>query len=463
MNKNQDALLFLARAGMELCWLYACATFLMTAIMHRPFPLPEAIGSFILALSLDRVVRGMGFRVISILGLQIMGFILAASRVVYTLYYRAYPYFDQAWIAQLVGKTRNSAEWLILVISLIFVLVFWLAGVAFARRSSSYLSVIIRFDYGVTAFFCLFIFKSLLLVKGGIDVRNPAPVLLLFPFFLFSLSAIGLTRNIDKAQKNFLTGYRGISMFLSFTAIIFAFGAGLVLFFISYLSLAAEAGYGFLKTAAGPLLPILERVLRFLFGKQFQQDAIYAAPNTDKATYLPSGESGGWSEILAWVGVGLLVLIGFIVCALAMWYLLQWLLSRTSKEERKPIHWQTVLLWAQKLWAVLINGFKWMVHRLKGYRDAIQLYRAFLRWGRRSGLPRLLSETPAEYGSRLQKQFPFLTADIGRIIEAYNLKVYAEIELDNAYMTEIKRSWKRLCSTLYWPARLKSWFLRQNA
>ena len=80
MKKNQRALLFLAHAGMELSWRYAWASFLMIAIMHQPFPLPEAIGTFLLAATLSLVVRGMDLRVISVLGLQIMGFLLAAPR-----------------------------------------------------------------------------------------------------------------------------------------------------------------------------------------------------------------------------------------------------------------------------------------------------------------------------------------------------------------------------------------------
>jgi hypothetical protein len=117
-------------------------------------------------------------------------------------------------------------------------------------------------------------------------------------------------------------------------------------------------------------------------------------------------------------------------------------------------------MWAQRLWAQLGRGYKWATQRLKGYRDAVQLYHAFLRWGQRSGLPRLLSETPGEYGSRLQKQFPPLNEDIGRIVEAFNLAVYAEMDLDDAQITRVKRSWKRLRSTRYWPARLKSWFFQ---
>jgi hypothetical protein len=314
----------------------------------------------------------------------------------------------------------------------------------------------------VTAFFCLFISQSLLLVKGGIAVRTPAPVLLLFPFFAFSLLAISLARNKDSAQRNFLAGYKGVGMLLSFTVIFLALGAGLVMFFMTYLSAAAEAGYGVLRAAAGPLVPVLERILLFLLGKQFQQDAIYSLPDKDKTAYLPTGETSGWSENLAWVLFGLILLIGLIFCVLGIWHLLRWLISRTSKEKRKPIHWQLIFLWAQKLWAAVILGFNWAAQSLRGYRDPVQLYRAFLKWGRRSGLPHLLSETPGEYGLRLKRQFPSLTADIGRIVEAYNLKVYAEIELDNAHLNGVKRSWKRLRNVRNWPARLKSWFFQEK-
>ena len=165
MSKDRGNLLFLAHVGMELCWLYACATFLMISIVQRPFPLLEAVGTFLLAVLISRIFRGMGLRVISLLGLHLIGFLLAASRIVYTFGYSAYPYLGKGWLVEFSGRARDPLEWLILVIILIFTLAFWLAGVALARRSTAYLSICTRFDYGVTAFFCLFILKSLLLVK----------------------------------------------------------------------------------------------------------------------------------------------------------------------------------------------------------------------------------------------------------------------------------------------------------
>ena len=124
------------------------------------------------------------------------------------------------------------------------------------------------------------------------------------------------------------------------------------------------------------------------------------------------------------------------------------------------MHWLLALLWAQRLWAALGMSFKWAVQRLKGYRDAVQLYQAFLKWGRRSGLPHLLSETPDEYGSRLGKRFPYLAGEIGGIVEAFKLVVYGELALDDAQMTMARLSWRKMRSPRYWPARLKSWFFQ---
>jgi hypothetical protein len=465
MKKDRGALLLFARGGMELSWRYAWATFLTTSITQRPFPLPEAIGTSLLAAALHRALRGSGLRVIAVGGIYILGFLLAASRIVYAFNYRAFPYFDKGWVVEFFGQTRDPLQWLILVILLILALFFWRAGVTLARRSTAYLTICTRFDYGVAAFFCLFIVKSLLLVKGGIEVRDAAPVLLLFPFFIFSLSAIGLARNRSSEHRDFLAGYRGVGVLVSFAVVVLAFCAGLVLLCMSYLRAAAEVGSGVLKSAAAPLVPVLVRVLLFLFhGSRMRQEPAVPPAGTHEMGGIPSGPIGWWGElihkILGWGLLGLGLLLALILFAIGMRYLLQWLFSPTSKAERKHINWQRLLFWAQRLWAAFGMGFKQALHRLKGYRDAAQFYRAFLKWGRRSGLPHRLSETPAEYGLRLKKHFPSLAGEIEGIVAAFNLAVYGEIVLDDARMNLARASWRRLRSPRYWPARLKSWFFQ---
>ena len=119
-------------------------------------------------------------------------------------------------------------------------------------------------------------------------MKDSAPVLLLFPFFIFSLLAIGLVRNRSSERRDFLAGYRGIGVLASFTVVVLAFGAGLVLFFMTYLSAAAEAGYGVLKSAAGPLGPILVRVLLFLFWQtDCEQEPLFPSPDRGEAAVHP--------------------------------------------------------------------------------------------------------------------------------------------------------------------------------
>jgi hypothetical protein len=465
MRGKRPGLLVLASGGMELTWLYAWATFLMTSIVHRPFPLPEALGTFVLAAGLILLVQGRGWRVILILGLQVIGFLMAASRIVHLFYYGSYPFFGQSWLVEFLGTQRDHLEWLILVIILFIALMLWLGGVMLARRSTAYLAICTRFDLGVAALACLLLIKFLLLVKGGIEVQDPTSELLLFPFFVFSLLAIGMARNQSSAQRDFLAGYKGVGVLASFTVVVLAFSTALVLLFMPYLSAAAEAGYGVLKSAAGPLSPILVSVLRFLFFRaRLRQEPAAHSPGGDGAEFVSSGESSWLIElvekVLGWGLLGLGVLIGLILCAIGTWYLVRWLFSRTPRSERGQFRWNLVLLWAQRLGAALHMVWRKLVRGLKGHRDAVQLYRALLRWGRRSGLPHLLSETPAEYGSRLGKQFPSLSGEIEGIVGAFTLMVYGEVTLDDEQMIMAKLSWKRLRSPRYWPARLRSWFFQ---
>ena len=467
MKTQKGGLLFLACSGMELSWLYAVAHFIMASIVHRPFPFPEAIGTFVLAALLTMVSQGRGWRLIVVLGLQILGLSLATSRIVHIFFYWSHPFFAQWWLMECFRQPKNPLGWFILVIILLFALMFWLGGVTLARRSSEYFAICIRFDWGVTAFFCLLLVKFLLLVKGGIEILDPTPELLLFPFFLFSLLSIGMARNRSSAQKDFLSGYQGIGIMLSFVIVVLAFGGGLVGLFLPYLSKVAEMGYDVLKSAAAPLSPLLVSILRFIFmHNRSRPEMSSSSSGRDEMEFFSSTEDSWWMEvfekILGWGLLGLSVLIALILCSVGMWYLFRWLFSRGMKSDKTHIHWKLISLWAAQLWASLTFCWRTVTRSLKGYKTAVQLYSALLKWGRHSGVPHFLSETPTEYGTRLGHQFPFVSREIGLITETFNREVYARIALDVQQFTMAKLAWRRLCNPIHWPARFKSWFFRSG-
>jgi hypothetical protein len=467
MKTRRGVLLVLANGGMELSWLYAWANFIMIAMIHRPFPLPEALGTFALAAALTLIARGSGWRVILILGIQVAGFVCAASRILYVIDSWSFPYLSQGWIIEFFGRPRGFVEWFISAVVLFFALCFWMGGLALARRSGAYLKICARFDLGVAAFACLFLIKFLFLIKGNMELHDQVAEALLFPFFLFSLLAIGIARNRSMAQRDFLSGYQGVGIFLSFTVVVLVFGAGLILLFLPYLTMAAEFGYGILKTTARPLGPILVTIIRFLFMHGVRgPETSPQSGGGGEVDIVPSTETSWWMEllekILGWGFVGLAALVGVIACCLGAWYLLRWLLSRTSRNEEKHIQWGLTFLWASRLWARLLVFWHKLMAKLKGFKDAAQLYAALLRWGRHSGLPHFLSETPAEYGGRLERQFPSLRTNIEVMVDAYNQQVYGEMVLDESQLTTAKRSWRSLRSPYYWPSRFKSWFFRSG-
>ncbi|MGM0383271.1 MAG: DUF4129 domain-containing protein [Thermodesulfobacteriota bacterium] len=465
MNNKKGGLLFLACGGMELTWLYAWATFLMASILHRPFPLPEALGTFALAALLTMVIRGRGLWIILILGLQVFGLLLATSRILHVFFYESHPFFEQWWLLTCFRQTKDFMEWFILAIILFFVLLFWVGGVTLARRSVVYFTVCTRFDLGMAAFFCLLLAKFLLRVKGGIDIQDSTPELLLFPFFVFSLFGIGMARNQSKVQRNFLSGYQGIGVIVTFAVVVLAFGAGLVLLFLPYLNAAAEMGYDVLKVAAAPLGPIIVTIIRFLFvHNRSGPQTPSSSPDSYETGFASSPESSWWIEIFekifSWGLLGLGVFIALIVCGLGMWYLFRWLLSRTTASEKEQIHWSHLFLWAAQQFRALLRCWSAIVQWVKGYRNPIQLYNALLAWGRHSGVPHFLSETPTEYGVRLGYHFPTLTEEIGLIAGAFNKEVYGKIVPDEKQCGMARLAWQRLRSPIHWPSRFKSWFFQ---
>ncbi len=466
MRGEKGFLLFLITAGMELSYLYACSTFLTTVIFNHPFPFPEAVGSFILAAVLTLLFQGRGWRVIYVLIAQAFGFVPALLRMVHIYQSWSDSFLSQTWLVKFYENPIGAIEWFIGLLLIFWIWVFWGGGVGLARRPADYNTICSRFDRGLIAFFLLFVIKFLLQIKEGITIEEPISQLLIFPFLIFSLLAIGLVRNRSVAPRDFLPGYQGIGVILSFIVVTLLFGTGLVFFCLPYLTLAAETGYSILKTVSSPIGSLLLMILRFIFGGDFTLSEKPPVKKKEIIDLVSQGEQSWWMELLGkilawgvWILIGLVFL--FLFC-IAMYFFYQWLLSRTpvDQERQSPRH--LIALWAERLRLFLLSCWRWFLRRMKGYRGAIQLYTALRSWGRRSGLRHIPSETPTEYGSRLEHRFPILKREIASIIQAFNEEVYGEITLDEHQLKITQSAWRRLRSPLHWPSRLKTWFIKPS-
>jgi hypothetical protein len=462
----KKALLLLSSGCMELSWLYAWASFLTISISHRPFPFLEAVTAFILSAGITLFSKEKGWRVISILSLQLLGFIFSALFILYFFNALTNPFLSYAWVVEFFLSLKGASEWLITILILFLTLPFWIGGLTLAKKPMTYFKTCSRFDLGLGAFFLLFLIKLVLLEKGGIKSEDPVSQFMIFPFFIFSLSAIGLARKQGDFQKNFLSGYQGIGVILIFVMAILIFGSGLTLFFLPSLSLVAESGYGILKIVSKPLGYIFVQVIRFLYMRNtLRSESPSLLPQKGIEDFNPPAEEGWWPEFIGkivswglWGALGLILLLAF---GLGIYYLLRWLFSKTpaSPKKRESL-WFRILSWLKRFQDFLLPLLKRGISSTEGYKGAIQIYRTLLSWGRHSGLPHFLSETPNEYGQRLNHQFPSLKGEIDLIIEAFNLEFFGGISLHKEQLAKSLSAWRRLRSPLHWPYRLKSWLLQ---
>jgi hypothetical protein len=467
MTSRKGTLWYLVNGAMEMSWFLAWAMFSTMATLHRPFPFLEAIGAFALAAWLTRLPMGKGWRIAQILALQAFGFSGAAVLIIHMLYYSAQPLLGTVWLNEFFNASKGPSEWLILLVNLFWIVLLWSGGVTLARRRVEYYVTCTRFDLGLAAFFALFVTKLIILTKGGMQIDDPLSLLFVFPFFLFSLLSIGMVRIRSNAPKAFLPGYQGIGIIVSFVAVVLLGAGGLVLFFLPGLTAVAEVGYRAIKIAGAPVSSIFISIIRFMFMPRGSRPDAPAEPSKgiDWGAIKP-GTQSWWMELLEKVlGWGLfgLVLLGMaVVAGICVFYVLKWLLSRTSVSEKRERQNRSISSWFVRLWGLLISSCKKMSRSMKGYEKAAELYGALLGWAHRSGFSDVRSETPLELGARLDARFPALKPQIEVIISAFNQEVYGEVVLSGMQLATARSAWRTLRSPIHWPSRLKTWFLKPN-
>ena len=455
------ALLFFTAGGMELCWLYAAAVLFLgfTGITH--VPLLESVGAFFLAAALTYLLRGQGWRILYIVLAHLIclaGFTLA---ILYSSWNQAVPFYRVHWIADFFTGPFGLLETVILVLLCLWSMIIWLSGIMLARRSNSFYAVSARFDIGVAVFVVLFV------IAGAAQGVIPAGEYLVFSFFLFSILAIALSRSFDSTQKNYLSGFRGLGLLFTFAAAVLLFGGAGVLFFLPYLTAAADAGYVLLERAGKPLLHLLAHALIFFF--RFGSRSSFQEPGTPTGDMgdtgmLQGGESSSWGQfletIIAWGLIGFLVLSALIITGWLLWYVMGWLLQKTPTDSRPNALWETIFAWldmwrSQWLAGLLKAVMGLLVPSKQAQGEAGKLFKRLLKWGQSCGLSRRHAETPQEYGLHLGKKFPALREDIRIITESFAAELYGGKSLATAEKARAHRAWKRLSSPYQWPRRLR--------
>jgi hypothetical protein len=465
-DSKERFLTVLASGCMALIWRYAWANLITLATLHRPFPLPEAVMTFALAAIAAFISLSRGWRVIVVLTVQGVGLVFAAARVLYVFSNTAYHYWDRHWFSTFIAQPRDAMGWLFLALVIFWTIIFWVGGFLWQRRPRDHGTLCRQFDVGLAFFFLLFITKLLMWVKGGMRFADPLAEWLLVSFLLFSLLAIFLARNQHQVHREYVAGYKGIGVMLCFSLIILLVVGGSVSLGAPYLSQAAQVGYGLFKGVAAPLGSLMVAVLRLLFTpRAMRNDSSSSSSGSDaqniSAPYVDGASAGLFMEIMHYILITLAGVLILVVAALLVWFLVGWLLAKT-RGSRKRGRWPRLgelfgMLAA--LWGDFVRLWQFMA-RMRRHKKAgvIELYAALQRWGVRSGVSPVASETPTEYGARLQYHFPALQRDVKAIVALFNRYVYGEITLRQREVASAEDAWRHMRSPRYWKQRLRIWF-----
>ena len=449
---------------MELCWLHGWVVFLFISIFHQYFPFFSMVVLLGFGLAASRFHRDRGWRRIQILLFRLLIF-LAGFFIVFYAQGRSHSFFmDFNGMLGWLKGPKDPLQWVFLILLFLLMYIVWKRGSSLVFHPLNRESVYNRFDLGIAAFFVLLIVKTLLSVKGGIIIRQPQVQWLFLSYFLLGLLSIGVIRNGDGAEKDYVPGFHKIGVILSFTLIVLLLGTCLSFLFYSHLTTGAENLSVVLKKGAAPLVPVLIAVIRFLFGPRryaSQGETGTTGNHQSDLSTLAEAEkdSGILGEIMKWTSGGFIALLLIAGVCLGAWLLWKYLLTRktpaTKEKTGRRSFWASIL--ALKNWLRFCREN--MVRLMRGHASGMELYASLLTWGRHSGVSRTRIETPLEYGNRLTGCFPVLKEEIGVIIELLNGEVYGGKVLNSEELTAGRNAWRKLKRPTYFPLRIKTWFL----
>jgi hypothetical protein len=464
MIKKAGAILqLIVGGGVEMCWVYAWASFSMNAIMNRPYSFRGAVSVFLFAAILTGISTGRGWRIVQVGALHALGFGCTALTVLHGACYSGYQILDTAWITELFGSAHKPLEWVDLTLLTIWSLLFWISGVRLVKRPKAYFTACSRFDIGLAAFFCLFLTKLVILAKGGIRIDDSSPLLLVYPFFILSLLSIGMAKIERRFSKTFLPGYHGIGIMASFVAAVILTVGTSMLFFLPALTVAAEAGYGVVKGGSSLLFPLIVGVARFMFmGHKPRPEPTGASPK--EHAFDSFGTSGNWwtdlfEKVMVWGIQGFVILALLFAGGFVAFRVIKWLFSRTALTEPEGNRSGHEVRWWSRLLAVLILFYRRTLQRIGGYGRAAEIYEALLIWARHSGIYVRVSETPLELANRISRFFPHLGPEFSLIVSAFHEEVYADMGTPGSQLASARSALRRLRSPLHWPRRIRMRFL----
>jgi len=440
-----------ACCGLELCWLCAGAQFLASTTANGDAPLLAACGAFLLALVIAGFFKARPCRMVWVWLVHLLGVSL--------LVWAANP------VPMGLAGSFSIFQWYKAGLAVSMVCLFWYKGTTLALRQLSYKTVCNHFDLGIAMIFLVLIIKLLLTLKVVPQAADSFILVCMGGVFVFGLAAIFLSHTpATSGEKLYVKGFQVYGAMIT-AGVVLAF-TGLMLTFVllPFMTRFAESGYHGLKQVAGPLSPYLISILRFVLSGN-RPMAVSGSSNSRAhsvaGNHLPQEAGSGFESIVFYGLAGVFVIAGVWFFGYLVYLMFRYLLSKPSEVAQGETVHRLFLGLIGWLVSILFSIHKLLPGLTESIRDAKKGYACLVRWGEKSGLPRLTAETPMEYARRLGQRFWKVEREICMIVHAFHLEAYGEVPLDVEAQKRLRSALKTIHHPSFWPMRIQSFFYRE--
>jgi len=254
MQENRSKRVLAACCGMDLCWLYAWASFMAVATTTIRFPLWAGFIAFFGALGTRSLFMIKRTRLIW----HVLAHACGAGLLLRSSLYHVFGTISPQTIYQ----------WYQVLFVVLAIGIFWYKGARLAGRALGYRVVCNHFDLGVSLLFAITCIKLFVELKAGIVFEESFTFNCIWAFFLFGLTALFLSFNETGKRGSFLKGFRTYGLLISVTTVLILVCIGSFLIFRSFMTRVAESGYTALVTASDVVNPYIKSLILFLFQRK---------------------------------------------------------------------------------------------------------------------------------------------------------------------------------------------------
>jgi hypothetical protein len=342
-------------------------------------------------------------------------------------------------MAELVSATTPELLWAG-VLQVFLVALAWLAGITVAPGNVDYVRIAGRFQWSLPGF----------LILAGLGGMSFLPVLI---FAITSAIALGLGRWHDSVRR-----VQGVLRPPPARLLTAGLGAVIVPVAVACVWLSPEA--------AGAVVNGLSAVWKWLTperlaessGRQFEfRLSCEFRPEDEGAFEMPEPGrgSGGSPQWVAWVMLGVIaaaILAGVVLAAMRLRARRKAAAPEIPRIETVTIGLGLLGSMWRKIRDVFVSLWHWLRQALTRRQHPDEepgatvraIYRSFLAWAARRGLPRAPSQTPLEYLGLLMGAFPKLAVEFGTITASYVEARYGRGTADPGVIPVLRGAWHRI-------------------